>query len=134
MIGVNTPPIMLFPWIPKNQNKLNKILNKITAGSEDDANINGLITVKINAQRLLPLKDVQIAFSIIIPIVNTAAGINASNGAVTLGGTESGILILMFFFIKKRITSTVTKATRLRKTYQQLPGCSPVILIQVFHL
>ena len=102
---------MLFPWIPKNQNKLNKILNKITAGSEDDANINGLITVKINAQRLLPLKDVQIAFSIIIPIVNTAAGINASNGAVTLGGTESGILILMFFFIKKRITSTVTKAT-----------------------
>ena len=111
MIGVTTAPTILSPWIPKNQNNW-EISNRINIDGKDSVALNkGCNRFVKRFASPSPVKLVHNVFNKIKPTTFIAIGIKILNGEATFGGTDAGILIVIFLDTNTFVISTVNKAT-----------------------
>ena len=105
--GLAIPPVIRFePWIPHDHNKL-FINDKITIpGKEAPTAVIGPVNKTFATSWILSNGDTSNPIRITSERrITTHPGINAANDFATEGGTESGILIMIFFLtIKLKIS------------------------------
>ena len=97
---------ILSPWIPKNQNTCTIIEIKSTDGREPVPLISGWKMVNTSDVSPAPVRFVIRPLMILKNTTFNIKGISTLNGAATLDGTLSGILIVILWDIKKRLIST----------------------------
>ena len=99
------------PWIPKNQSVCEIKSNNINDGNDSVAESNGVIIFVKRAFKPNPATDWHRASNNKKPTKLIVNGIKILNGAATLGGTASGILIETSCLIQKLIISTTINET-----------------------